>query len=174
MSAYANVAVGDPIAASTINDLIAYAANRPLVRIVASGTQSIPHNTATAVTFTGTDDIDTEGYHNPASNPTRITPTRAGYYTVVGTVAMGGRADWTWIQAGISKNGTAVAPHNRDQPGANNTVRMVSASCLVSLNGTTDYVELIAQHTNGAAVAQNTNQSSQFSSVLELKFESTV
>jgi hypothetical protein len=141
---------------------------KPAGRIIASGTQSIPHNTATAIAFSGTDEIDTHGQHNPSSNNSRITPNVAGVYRFTGTLAMGGRADWTYIEAGFRKNGSAALPsYVRIQPGSNNTVRMVQVSVMQAMNGSTDYVELMALHLNAAVAAQVTNQSSQYSSSLE-------
>jgi hypothetical protein len=137
---------------------------------VASGAQSIPHNTATAIAFT-TEDIDTNGFHDTVTNNSRITPNKAGYYRLTGVVMMAGRSDWTYIQAGVNKNGTAVPPHNRVGPNANNTVRAVDVDVIQSANGSTDYFELVALHVNTGAAAVNTNQSSQFSSVFECVFE---
>lgn len=161
------MAAGDYIYAADYADLEDASSKRPMGRIVASGTQSIPHNTVTAIAFSGTDEIDTHNQHNPASNNTRVTPLVPGVYEVVGTVAYAGRADWLWLEAGIRQSGTAVPPYIRQQPGTNVTIRSIQVTTKVTMNGSTDSFELVTQHLNTAATAQLTNQSSQYSCVLE-------
>ncbi len=160
---------GAAASAGEINTLINGTTKKPLVRLVANGTQSIPHNTSTALQFS-TEEIDTNNFHDTATNNSRITPSKAGYYRLTGVVMMAARSDWTYIQVGINKNGTAVAPHNRVGPNANSTVRAVDVDCIQQANGSTDYFELSVLHVNTAAVAVSTNQSSQFSTVFECEF----
>jgi hypothetical protein len=153
--------VGDILTADALN----LVADQPVCKLVAASTQSIPHNTVTIITYVNGEDMDATGMHDNVTNPGRITPNVAGVYEVSCTLMVGGRADWTWVQTGIRKNGTAIAPHNRIGPNTNNTVRAVEvASVEVECNGSTDYLEQTAQHVNGASAAQDTNQSSQFSS----------
>ncbi len=47
--------------------------DRPRVKAWRTTTQSIPHATAQAVGFTGTDEYDTDDLHDPTSNSSRIT-----------------------------------------------------------------------------------------------------
>ena len=155
--------------AGEINGIIGGSTKKPVVRLVASGTQSIPHNVSTPVAFT-VEDWDTANFHDTVTNNTRITPNKAGYYRLTASLMMGGRSDWTYIQAGINKNGVAVAPHNRVGPNANSTVRSVDVNVTQQANGTTDYFELSVLQVNTAAVAVLTNQSSQFSTVFECEF----
>jgi hypothetical protein len=160
---------GTPATSGEINGIISGTTKKPLVRLVASGTQSINNNAATALAF-ATEDYDTNGFHDTVTNNTRITPNKAGYYRLTGSVLVGSRTDWTFIQVGINKNGTAVPPHNRVGPNANGTVRAVDVDVTQQANGTTDYFELVVLQVNAAAVAVATNQSSQFSSVFECEF----
>jgi len=68
----------------------------------------------------------------------------------------------------VRKNGTtAIAPGPRDAGGALTSSKECTA--LVSMNGTTDYVELIGQQDSAGAV--NTVVSSQQASVFECVFE---
>ncbi len=149
----------------------------PLGRIVASGTQSLADATAVAITFSGTDDIDTHNQHNPASNNTRITPNVAGYYRFKGTVAFSARDDYNDINAYFRLNGTtALAPAWRSSYATDSGnsllsgVFMASTECIQAMNGSTDYVELIANQNNAANVAQITNQSGQYSSAVEWQY----
>lgn len=141
--------------------------NRGICRLVATATQSIPHNTRTALTF-GAEEIDTLGWHSTSVNTSRITPNVAGKFALTGSGYLGGRSDFSLIVADFGKNGTAVAPAQRQQPNSTNNARSVSPPyTIVTANGSTDYFELFLTHTNTAAVAQATNQSSQFSSVFQ-------
>lgn len=149
----------------------------PVGRIVASGTQSLTDNTATAIAFSGTDVIDTHAQHNPASNNSRVTPNVAGYYEFRGAVAFGARDDYNDVDAYIRKNGTdAQAPAWRSGyfTDSGNTlgaqVIIAGTGAIVEMNGSTDYVELIGIQNNIANAAVATNQSSQYSSALEWKY----
>lgn len=161
------VAAGAPINASDINALNAGTLAKPLVRLVQAVVQVLADNTAVAVTFT-TEDIDTHGYHDNVTNNSRITPLIAGYYTVRGAVMFEALATPVFTACWIRKNGsTGLAPAARG-PGSTNAQGAFTA-VLVSMNGSTDYVELVAQQ--DSAGADNTNVSSQYTSVLELIYE---
>jgi hypothetical protein len=166
---------GDPIravdgaAASQSSNLA------PIVRLIAVATQSIPNNTRTGLLFAaGSEDIDTDNYHDTTTNPSRITPTLAGYYEYVCTYITGGRTDYTVIDVCLAKNGVAVAPD--DRRAFSTAATQVSNACTVeakgyiSCNGTGDFFEVSAFQQNAAAVAQLSNQSVQFSSTFQMKF----
>jgi hypothetical protein len=150
---------------------------KPIGRIVANSTQSLADNTITAIAFAGTDDIDTHAQHDPSSNNTRVTPNVAGYYKFKGTVMFASRDDYNDVNSWIRKNGgTNLAPAFR-LPYATDSGNalfpgVISAPCEAtqSMNGTTDYIELVAQQNNAANVSSNTNQSNQFSSTLEWEY----
>jgi hypothetical protein len=141
---------------------------KPLGRIVASGSQVLADNTQVAITFSGTDDIDTHGQHNPASNNTRVTPNVAGYYRFSGTVFFAAQTTPVISDAGFRLNGTTnIAAAGRFVPGSGNGFSL-SSTVMQLMNGTTDYVELMARQ--DSAGADDTNQSSQFSSVMEWEY----
>lgn len=181
---YSNVAAGDPILASTINDLIKYGPNKPACRLIAAGAQTLTDNTSTALVFSGTDSIDTHGVHNPAGANTRMTPNIAGYYTFRGTFFMSSLVNGTTISLAVRKNGSSVLPpggrlggaagHAVTTSGSPSTIGAaqaysVSVIVMTDMNGTTDYVELMAlQDSNGS---DDTNASAQFISVFEMNFE---
>lgn len=54
-------------------------------RVYNSAAISIPHNTPTVLTF-DSERWDTDGYHNPATNPSRLTAPVDGYYHVRGQI----------------------------------------------------------------------------------------
>ena len=168
-----SIVAGANAASADIITLQGQTTGKPLVRLVASGTQSIPHNTATAVVFSGSEDVDTHNFHDPSTNNSRLTPTVAGYYTARITLCMGARTDYQIVDCWVKKNGTTnLAPSARQSQGTTTSqATTADTQALVQCNGTTDYIEMIALQANGASAAQNTNQSSQFSSVFELVYE---
>jgi len=164
---------GAAASSSEINGIIAGTTSKPIVRLVASGTQSISDSTATAIAFTA-EDIDTDGFHDTSTNNTRITPTKAGYYWLKGVYYTSGRTDFVTVDAAIGKNGTAVAPAGRKNfsTAATQVSNALSVECgaYQAANGTTDYFELIGFQDNAANAAQNTNQAGRFSCTLECEF----
>ncbi len=160
--------------AGEINGIINGSTKKPVVRLVASGTQSIPDATSTALAFS-TEDFDTNNFHDTVTNNSRITPNKAGYYTLRGTYITGTRTDYVTVDCAIGKNGTAVAPADRRSfsTAATQVGNALAVSCeaLQQANGTTDYFELIVFQDNAANAAQLTNQSGRFSSVFECVFE---
>lgn len=145
---------------------------KPIGRVLASTTQSLPHNTYTAVQM-GIEEYDSHGFHSTSLLTSRVTPTIPGWYRFSGFVAYGGRTDYLFVESTIRQNGgTPIAPSTRDNPddgGAATTV-MNGASALVQCNGTTDYVEIVGRHNNTAALAQVTAQSVHLTSCLEWEY----
>lgn len=160
--------------AQAINDDVASLATRPRTRLVAQATQSIAHNTAVALQFgTSSEVLDTANWHDTVTNNSRITPTIEGWYEAWGAVALGGRTDYTNEQAWFRTAGVNAIPGAAKPPISstqlNGTVMLIPAPATIYFNGTTDYIELMVQHTNGASAAPTTVVSFQFTSTLELK-----
>jgi hypothetical protein len=95
----------------------------------------------TAATFTkiscNTEEFDTNSNYDNSTNY-RFTPTVAGYYMVTACVGFNGT-----INRGLTviyKNGSNFKSGND----ANATVYRSTASALIYMNGTTDYIELFA------------------------------
>jgi hypothetical protein len=165
------VSPGDITYADDINDIDDGTLSKPLVRLVQQSAQSLTDNTDTAITFgSGSEEIDTHGFHDVTTNNTRVTPTVAGYYRVTGTLFMVAGADFVTIVATIAKNGTVQPPRKRDGPNATSSARSVTASAILSANGSTDYFELIGTQDNTANTARNTSAGGSFASVLEVEF----
>ena len=118
------------------------AGNGPAFRAYASGTTSLPNNTATKVDLAA-EDFDTN--NNFASS--RFTPTVEGYYQINASVYV--TAAPQFLRADIYKNGSQVAGgvHTNQQTYLSNV------SDLVYMNGTTDYVELYATQASGTTQA---------------------
>jgi hypothetical protein len=143
---------------------------KPICRVVANATQSIPDNTATALTFLQ-EDIDTHGFHSTSANTSRITPTVAGIYRFYSNCIIGGRTDYASVETHIRINGsTNLAPSDRQGNEVNAVAFTVQAEAWVNMNGTTDYAEAIVTQDNTANVAQVTNQSVNLSSVFMCEY----
>jgi hypothetical protein len=138
---------------------------KPIGRLVASGTQALNDDVTTVIAFS-TEEIDTHSFHSTSVNNSRVTPTVPGYYRFFGTAFIATLATPVQVDSHLRKNGTAVAPGpispGRTSPEAQFT------TALVECNGSTDYVELAVRQ--NSAANDTTNQSSQFSSVLEWEF----
>lgn len=164
-------ASGDKILAADVDDLGDYTIRAPLVRLIQQAAQSIPHNTNTAATFgASSEDIDTHGFHDTASNTSRITPTVAGYYLLTGCYVTVAAADYTNIGCSIFKNGASAGIWDRRGPNVTNVVKTAYCDAILSANGSSDYFELDVYHTNGAVAARNTSTGTGFATTFEAIF----
>ena len=165
----ATVEVGDLVDAN----LLELMNNPPVGRVLASGTQSMTHNTNTAVAF-GAEDFDTHSFHDIVTNNSRVTPTTgyAGYYEFHGAVFHGSRADYTTNDAFFRKNGTTlIPPGNRRQPPLISGFQSVHTFCTVALDpASSDYIELMGLQVNGASAAQVTAFSGVLICTMQWKF----
>ena len=149
---------GGPTGYSDYAGLASASSAKPLVHLVAQAGQSLSDGISTAITFgSGSEEIDTHGFHDTASNTSRITPTVAGYYRFYGAVFFPGFTDYVNMQCWVRKNGsTSLYPAGRRENLALN--QTVSLSCLTVafMNGSGDYVELMALQDNSASAARTT------------------
>jgi hypothetical protein len=163
-------AAGDPISAADVTAIEDLTVEGPCVRLVQTVAQSIADNTATALTFS-TEELDTNGFHDTGSNTQRITPNIAGWYRFFGNYCTNTLPGTLVFQACyLRKNGgggTSIAPVGKG--GLPSTVsQSQQATALISMNGSTDYVEVMAiQDSTGSA---NTAVSAFLSSVFECQF----
>jgi hypothetical protein len=111
--------------------------------------QSLANATLTAVTFEGTDILDSNSFHNPSSNNTRMTiPTGYdGKYLIQATIEFasnttGGR------ELQIYKNGTTVLQYVTTDAEGSLSIAISGTFGLVA----TDYVEIRAYQSSGGAL----------------------
>lgn len=143
---------------------------KPLVRMVQTVIQNLPDNTNTAITFT-TEEIDTHGFHSTSSNTSRVTPNVAGYYRCTGVVYHSTNTAITARAAWFRKNGTTdLSPAVRKANVVNAVNTSLEVTCIVAMNGTTDYVELIAYQDNTSSSTLTTAIASQYASTFEMEF----
>lgn len=123
------------------------------VRTTKSAVFSVPNNTETAAPFGGADTWDTHGFHDPASNNTRITVPagKGGHYLIIGqlTYRTGNAGNF---QVAVRKNGTGshLVYAYEYQPTGGNFPTFRAAGVAELQPG--DYLELIAYQSTGAAV----------------------
>lgn len=160
--------------AAAINAIAAGSTEKPLVRLVQQSAQSIASDTDTAITFgASSEDIDTHGFHDTATNTSRITPTVAGYYRLTGSVFWANDTDLVSSYSSLGKNGTIIAPRSRmvlPSTATSSLTRAIPVTAIQQANGSTDYFELFGRQLQAAAASLNTNTGGSFASVLECEF----
>lgn len=162
-------AVGQRLTATLLQTLADYTVNKGITRLIQQSAQSLTDNTDTALTFgAGSDDVDTSGWHDEVTNNTRITPTVAGYYVATGLMFVPAAADYVNLQVYIRKNGSTILPSSvRIGPNATSSSRSVQVTCdHILLNGSTDYLEAVANQDNSASASRNTTSTGGSSSCI--------
>lgn len=143
---------------------------KPIGRIEQNTPQTgITDNTETAITF-DTEDFDTAGYHSTSSNTSRVTPTLAGKYRVVGTVCLASASDYVFVEAIIRKNGTTNMRGSTRVAAPVSTTVLVQVSGMVTMNGSGDYFELVMLADRSGNTATNTTVSGHRRSTLEWEY----
>lgn len=120
----------------------------PQVKVTHSVTQSIANNSQTALTF-DTELYDNDGLHSTTTNPTRLTPSRAGLWLLTGCIEY--EANSTGYRDAIIRlNGNNEVGWQRAQNvGPSLAVVAVTTPHPMS---TSDYAELVAYQQSGSAL----------------------
>jgi hypothetical protein len=182
---YTNVAAGDPILASTINDLIKYGPAKPACMLQQQAAQAIASNTDTVLTFgAGSEVYDDLNWHSTTVNTSRITPTVAGRYKVTARSAYAFNFAIAASSVFVYKNGAIIdripniKHYNKTAGGAgtdplnsNTATNGGEMVTYVDCNGTTDYLEMGVNQVSVAAVSQNTNAASSGRSTFTVELE---
>lgn len=129
---------------------------QPYVRLFRAAAHPVPNNTIATIPM-DTQDFGSGGGWAVSPNPTRYTPTVAGIYLVLGGI--GYAANTTGIRtAQFGKNGTSIpGTQGKIMPVTGGIATGVAArATLVSMNGTTDYLELIGFQNSGADLNTST------------------
>ena len=145
------VAVTMPAVAGTMM----VSGNMPAFSAYANTSQTVSVNTFTKVTLANKD-FDTN--NNFASS--RFTPTVAGYYQFNATLHIEGGTTTTQFILVIAKNASIVPRLIDTSPSAtlaSNTLASFSASSLIYMNGSTDYVELYGYYNGGTCTFSGTS-----------------
>jgi hypothetical protein len=114
---------------------------------------TITAQTITASTFTkiayNVEEFDTNGCYDSTTNY-RFTPTVAGYYQINANASLGG-GTVAYVQCSIYKNGVGYV-NGSGIPNNTSVGGMVTASSLIYLNGSTDYVEFYVWQNSGTSI----------------------
>lgn len=113
-------------------------------------TQTLTTNVSTPITFNA-ESYDPKSFHSTSVNTARITPTVAGTYKVFGLVAYAPNATGKRV-AHPKKNGGSIDSLPFSGVGGNSNTfspDCAIASGTVSMNGTTDYLELHGNQNTG-------------------------
>lgn len=166
---YTDVAAGDPIYASTINDLIRGTLNRPWTRLALQANQSIPNTTATAVLFgAGSEIRDDRNWHSTSTNTDRITPDLPGRYQVIGNVYFAANATGD-RRIYAAKNGATSNNWSREIANGSNGINSIVGG-IYECNGTTDYLSLQVFQSAGAALNIQGTGDTTFSTTFEVVY----
>lgn len=155
MTSIALPVLGTDIEPSTFGIPVVEAINKlgKGVSLQRSTAQSVPHTTATAITW-DTEDYDTDGYHSTSSNTSRITIPAGlgGMYWVTYRISQAG-ADNQW-QTWVHKNGSSTVRYGELTVLNNATVGPSSGLSFPMVLAAGDYIELIAfqNRTGGTAL----------------------
>lgn len=119
----------------------------PVCRAYKSGSVQAISTSPTVITFIS--DIDNSGMF--VSSESKFIPDIPGYYNVSWSVQVTDSP--AAIFAGVYKNGNYYAGGSFAGTNSSAPFQISSGSCLVYLNGTTDYVQIKAYYTSGTNVA---------------------
>jgi hypothetical protein len=138
------VLTADSTAATGLAWATPAATNGPAFRAYrGTSDQTVTGSTATKIQF-NTETFDTDSCYDPTTNY-RFTPNKAGYYEVTCQILFQGAG--AFGEVSIYKNGAQVTVH-RDGP--QEGIGYAQAVDLISMNGTTDYLEGYCYIQNGA------------------------
>jgi hypothetical protein len=135
-------------------------------RAKATSGQSLADATWTSIALAD-EDFDTGGYHSNVTNNTRVTPSVAGYYRFTGTGSFEAQTTPSGIDVAIRKNGSDFQGSPVRIPGTT-TIAAQQVSVIVSMNGSTDYVELMMRQ--DSAGSDNTQINDPFRPTLEWEY----
>ena len=110
------------------------ATSGPAFRAFRNADQTVTGSTSTKIQY-NQETFDTDACFDPTTNY-RFTPNKAGYYAVTCQILFTGSGAFGEVK--IFKNGSAVSGH-RDA--GQSGVGYATVSDLISMNGTTDYLE---------------------------------
>jgi len=112
--------------------------NEPYFLATKSSSQSVSDGSWVKITM-DSEVLDSGGMF--ASS--RFTPTVAGIYSITISAGLGGANNTTWYQGDIAiyKNGSGYASFGADDSGNFGKLKAITVTTLVSMNGSSDYLE---------------------------------
>jgi hypothetical protein len=138
--------------------------------IMAADQTAANYTSATAIPFDGTDEFDTDGFHDPASNNTRITiPDLNGTYgvrikkvTLTATVSVASLTADLFMLVNIFKNGAISIPGARQtvEIGTTNPGVTITVEDVVVVGDGTEYFEVHLQVETDTSITVSSNRTS--------------
>lgn len=138
------------------------AGNGPAFIATQAAGQTVTSDVAAVPNFT-TESQDTGGYYDTTTR--RFTPLVAGFYLVTISINASAATATNRVLAYVLKSGVVACENSGGYTGNANAV-WSSASAVVYMNGTTDYLEPGATVTGTGAITLNGNLANQFSACL--------
>jgi len=120
---------------------------RPTFSAYLSSNQAISATTETRVNF-DTESWDNNSWYDNATNY-RFTPLRAGYYLIIASIGYTGISDVSRVEVRIRKNGTVICFPCITGRSGNTQDLHHQVPMLVSMNGSTDYIDVAGYSING-------------------------
>jgi hypothetical protein len=147
--------------------------DKPVGRLVAQSSESLPDNVAEAINFAAAsesgDGFDSHGYHDETTLNGRVVPTKAGIYRFTGRVHISAPTSLVSLTAYLRKNGsTAVEGSGGRGLAGTGTAQSAEASAMVPINGSGDFIELMGLQDSAGAL--NSNASAYLKSSLEWEY----
>lgn len=135
-----------------VRDLNNFGLGPPVFSGYAAATQSIPTGNVMTALSLDTELLDSDSGHSTVTNTSRYTATVAGTYFVIATVGWGASATGD-RRIQIALNGAAIIGSGTGAD-ANQVVTTGQVACtFVTLNGTTDYIEVMAAQNSGGTLS---------------------
>lgn len=125
----------------------------PACRLTDADAQSLTNNTLTDLIFNDVDVYDTNGMHDPASNPERITIVTTGLYLFTGHLTFATDTDITEVLLRILVDGTTDIGQTR-VAGTLSGFQILNVSGVAKLTAG-QYATLNARHVNTSAGANS-------------------
>jgi len=126
--------------------------------------QSLPTANVMAALNLDTEVIDTDGGHSTVTNTSRYTATVAGTYLVFGSVGFAATSGGD-RRLQIALNGASIIGSGASMDPSQAVLHGLQTSAFVTMNGTTDYVEVMAAQ---SLASLSTNNSGIFSSSMRV------
>lgn len=143
---------------STLNaevyDTVKWLLQPPMCKVRQTATQAILTATFTTINFQ-TEENDPYNWHNSNSNITRVTPTFPGWYRGWWSLGLSTNNGGFYRLGMLQRNGSATDRRSRkdSKPPVGGSQKVFKGiPFYISLNGTTDYVELIGYQDSGSTV----------------------
>jgi hypothetical protein len=145
-----NVGIGTATPTSTLHVNGTFTCNNPIFSVVRSGAFSITSGVNTRVPYNVVDFDTNSGWNNSTY---QYKPTVAGYYqfswgVLINALIAGGTQEFF---SAIYKNGTTYT-WGTDLAPSTTHYSYTNGSCILYLNGSTDYVEIFVYQNSGGAV----------------------